>query len=179
MDRGHHLLQHRVEELARLLGIAVGQQLHGAFQVGEQHGDLLAFTFEGGLRGEDFLGQIPRGIPQRRWGMRSRRRWALRRERGAARTTELGAWERVRPILGAAGLEGVPHSMQNLTPSGVSTSQPRQRIDGLSSIVVRVAGAWMGKSAHTRLAATGLRCGVFGHDWCRLSGVARPALEPD
>jgi hypothetical protein len=66
MDRGHHLLQHRVEELARLLGIAVGQQLHGAFQVGEQHGDLLAFTFEGGLGGEDFLGQIPGGIPQRR-----------------------------------------------------------------------------------------------------------------
>jgi hypothetical protein len=51
--------------------------------------------------------------------------------------------------------------MQNLTPSGVSTSQPGQRIDGLSGMVVRVAGAWMGKSGHTRLASTGLRCGVL------------------
>jgi hypothetical protein len=64
MDCGNHALQHRVEELPRLLGIAVGQQLHGALQVGKQHGDLLAFTFEGSLGGEDFLGQIPRGIPQ-------------------------------------------------------------------------------------------------------------------
>jgi hypothetical protein len=56
MDCGNHALQHRVEELPRLLGIAVGQQLHGALQVGKQHRDLLAFAFEGGLGGEDFLG---------------------------------------------------------------------------------------------------------------------------
>ena len=41
----HHALQHRVEELARLLGIAVGQQLHRAFEVGKQHRDLLALAF--------------------------------------------------------------------------------------------------------------------------------------
>jgi hypothetical protein len=64
MDCGNHALQHRVEELPRLLGIAVGQQLHGALQVGKQHRDLLAFAFEGGLGGEDFLGQIPRCIAQ-------------------------------------------------------------------------------------------------------------------
>jgi hypothetical protein len=61
----HHPLKHRVEELARLLGIAIGQQLHRAFQIGKQDRDLFAFPFEGGLGGEDFLGQIPRGIPQR------------------------------------------------------------------------------------------------------------------
>jgi hypothetical protein len=65
MNRGHHPLKHRVEELARLLGIAIGQQLHGAFQIGKQDRDLFAFTFEGGLGGEDFLGQIPRGVLQR------------------------------------------------------------------------------------------------------------------
>src|SRR5262252_11149946 len=43
MDRFHHPLDHRVEELAGLLGIAVGKQLHGALEVGEQHRDLLAF----------------------------------------------------------------------------------------------------------------------------------------
>ena len=44
---GHHALQHRVEELAGLFGIAVGQQLHRAFEVGKQHRDLLALAFQG------------------------------------------------------------------------------------------------------------------------------------
>ena len=64
MHGGDHALQHRVEELPGLLGIAVGQQLHGALQVGKQHRDLLALAFEGGLGSEDFLGQIGRGIAQ-------------------------------------------------------------------------------------------------------------------
>ena len=59
----HHALEHRVEELAGLFGIAVGQQLHRALEVGEQHGDLLALAFQGGLGGEDFLGQMARSIP--------------------------------------------------------------------------------------------------------------------
>ena len=41
-----HALQDRVQQLAGLLGVALGQQLHGALQVGKQHGDLLAFAFE-------------------------------------------------------------------------------------------------------------------------------------
>ena len=49
MHRLHHPLEHRVEELARLLGVAVGQQLHRALEVGEEHGDLLALAFEGAL----------------------------------------------------------------------------------------------------------------------------------
>jgi hypothetical protein len=56
--RRPNAFQHRVEELARLLRVAVGQQLHGAFEVGKQHGDLLAFAFEGSFGGEDFLGQV-------------------------------------------------------------------------------------------------------------------------
>ena len=48
VDRLHHALEHRVEELARLLGIAVGEQLHRALEVGEEDGDLLALALEGG-----------------------------------------------------------------------------------------------------------------------------------
>ena len=59
---GHHALQHRVKELAGLLGIALGQQFHGAFEVGKQHGHLFAFAFQGAARGEDLLGQVGGGV---------------------------------------------------------------------------------------------------------------------
>jgi len=54
----HRPFEHGVEELPRLLGIAVGEQLHGALEVGEQDGDLLALARKGGLRREDPLGQV-------------------------------------------------------------------------------------------------------------------------
>jgi hypothetical protein len=54
----HHALQHRVEELARLLGVAVGQQLHGAFEVGKQHRDLLAFPIQRTAGGTDLLSEM-------------------------------------------------------------------------------------------------------------------------
>ena len=47
MYRSHHVFQDRIKELSGFLGVALGQQLHGALQVGKQHGDLLAFTFQG------------------------------------------------------------------------------------------------------------------------------------
>ena len=65
MHRGHHAFEHRVEELAGLLGVTVGQQGHGAFEVGKQHGDVLALAFQGAAGGEDFLGQIGRRVGQR------------------------------------------------------------------------------------------------------------------
>jgi hypothetical protein len=52
----HQAFEHRVENCTRLLGVAVGEQLHGALQIGKQHGDLLALAFEGGFGGENFLG---------------------------------------------------------------------------------------------------------------------------
>src|SRR5438309_296830 len=55
---GHQALQHRVEQLARFLGVAVGQEFHGALEVGEQHRDLFALAFQGAAGGENFLGQI-------------------------------------------------------------------------------------------------------------------------
>ena len=62
VDRLHHALEDGVEELARLLGIAVGEQLHRALEVGEEHRDLLALALEGGLGGEDLLGEVLGGV---------------------------------------------------------------------------------------------------------------------
>ena len=62
VDGLHHPLEDGVEELARLLGVAVGEELHRALQVGEEHRDLLALAFEGGLRGEDLLGEVLRRV---------------------------------------------------------------------------------------------------------------------
>ena len=43
-------------------------QLGGAFEVGKQHGHLLAFTFQGASGGEDFLREIGWGVGERGLG---------------------------------------------------------------------------------------------------------------
>jgi hypothetical protein len=58
VNRFHHPLDDRVEDLAGLLGIAAGHELHRALHVGEEHRDLLAFALERGLGDEDLLGQM-------------------------------------------------------------------------------------------------------------------------
>ena len=58
VDGLHHEFEHWVEELARLLGVTVGQQLHRTFEIGEQHSDLLALTFDCRLGVQDFRGQV-------------------------------------------------------------------------------------------------------------------------
>ena len=65
VDGLHHPLEDGVEELAGLLGIAVGEQLHRALEVGEEDGDLLALALEGALGGEDLLGEVLRGVALR------------------------------------------------------------------------------------------------------------------
>ena len=62
VDGLHHALEDGIEELAGLLWVPIGQELHRALEVGEQHRDLLALAFEGGLRGEDLLGEVLRGV---------------------------------------------------------------------------------------------------------------------
>jgi len=54
----HHPLENRVEELARFLGVPVGEQLHRSLEVGEEDGDLLALALEGGARGQDLVGEM-------------------------------------------------------------------------------------------------------------------------
>ncbi len=85
VDRLHHSLEHRIEELARLLGIAVDQELHRAFQVGKQDGDLLALALESRFGGEDLLGEVPRGVGGRAQGAIGN----TPRQRGPTRAAEL------------------------------------------------------------------------------------------
>jgi hypothetical protein len=62
VHRLHHVLEYRVEQLPPLLGVAVGEQLHRALEVGDEDGDLLALTFERGLGRQDALGEVLRGV---------------------------------------------------------------------------------------------------------------------
>jgi len=55
-----------IAESTATFGVAVGEQLHRALEIGEEHGDLLALALEGGLGGEDLLGQVLGGIAVRR-----------------------------------------------------------------------------------------------------------------
>ncbi len=84
VDGLHHQLEDRVENLARLLRIPVGQQLHRALEVGEEDGDLLALALKRGLGGEDLLGQML-------WRVGLRRDEARRRAGGAHRRGALEA----------------------------------------------------------------------------------------
>ena len=62
VDRLNHAFEHRVEELLRVLGVAVSKQLHRTLDVGEQHGDLLALALEGCPGGQDLVGKVLRRV---------------------------------------------------------------------------------------------------------------------
>jgi hypothetical protein len=74
MNRLHHQFEHGVEDLACLLGVTVGEQLHRALEVGEENGDLLALSFQRLPGREDLLGQVLRCVSLRRSEARYRRR---------------------------------------------------------------------------------------------------------
>src|SRR4030095_6359980 len=93
MDALHHPFEHRVEDLSRLLGITVGEQLHRALEVGEQDGDLLALALERGLGREDLFGEVL-GVEVS------------------------GVLKRGPPVVCDA--TGSPHSKQNFAPAGSS-----------------------------------------------------------
>jgi hypothetical protein len=61
----HQAFQDGIEELPGLLRITIGQEFHGAFEVGKEHRDLLALAFQGTAGGEDFLGEIGRRVGAR------------------------------------------------------------------------------------------------------------------
>jgi hypothetical protein len=44
-----------VKELTGVFGVAVGQQLHRAFEIGEEHRHLLALALQGTAGGENLL----------------------------------------------------------------------------------------------------------------------------
>jgi hypothetical protein len=93
MNGFHHAFEHRVENLAGLLGVPVGQELHRTLEVGEEHGDLLALAFEGGLRGQDAFGEMLGrvGLGRSEAGGRLGRLRRSGRERSPATVAELAA----------------------------------------------------------------------------------------
>jgi hypothetical protein len=110
MHRRHQALEHRVEELAGVFVITVGQQLQRAFEIGEQHRHLLALAFKGRFGLEDPLGKVGRGVAQRcmrawgqKWGGRGSRLWG---KRGPTFATELRLWLIHKPALGTRHPEG-------------------------------------------------------------------------
>jgi hypothetical protein len=58
VDGRRDALQHRAKELVDLFWVTVGQEFHGALEVGEQHRDLLALAFQGTAGRENLFGQI-------------------------------------------------------------------------------------------------------------------------
>ena len=126
VDSFHHPLEDRIEQLPRLLGIAVGEQLHRALEISEEHGHLLPFAFERALGGQDSLGEVLGGIGPGR-GERIRRC----AERSGALAAEL--------VLGGIGCatggadrhESTAHSPQNFMPGGLSCWHRGHRISSL------------------------------------------------
>ena len=58
VDGLDHALEHGVEQPAGVLDVAVGQELHRALEVREEHGDVLALALEGAARVEDLLRDV-------------------------------------------------------------------------------------------------------------------------
>ena len=100
VNRLHHPFKHGIEDLARLFGIAVGQKFHRALEVGEEDRDVFALAFEGGLGGEDSLGEVSGRVGLRSGEARLSRRvercctvaaeLVLRRAAGSARRADRG-----------------------------------------------------------------------------------------
>ena len=59
--------------MSGFLGIALSQEFHGAFEVGKQHGDVLAFTFQSATGRENLLRKIGWHIGER--GLRRCHGW--------------------------------------------------------------------------------------------------------
>ena len=85
VDGLHHVLEHGIENPTRFLGVALGQELHRALQIGEQHRHLLALAFQGVLGDENFFGEVLGRVDL---GRREFRRRAGLRERRPAIATE-------------------------------------------------------------------------------------------
>jgi hypothetical protein len=136
VDGVHHQREEGIENLARLLGIAVGEQLHGALEIGEEHGDLLALALHGRLGGQDLLGEVLGGVRLRcRRTIRGRRaggdslaapeaeagapgllgatRAAGQREASSALRAEPGVGRLVLPAPGTRHAGASPNTMVN------------------------------------------------------------------
>src|SRR6516164_10799375 len=62
MNRLHHVLEDRVQQLSGLFGVAVRQQLHRRLRVGEEDRDLLPLALKRGRLRQDAFRQMLRGV---------------------------------------------------------------------------------------------------------------------
>jgi len=62
VNRLHHPRNHGIQQFAGVFGITVSEQLHGAFEVGEENCDVLALAFQGRPGGKDLLGEMLGGV---------------------------------------------------------------------------------------------------------------------
>src|SRR5204863_1711655 len=62
MDGFEHAFEHRVDKLLSGLGVVVGKNFHRPLDVGEKHGDLLAFSLKRGPCGQDFISKALRRV---------------------------------------------------------------------------------------------------------------------
>src|SRR5262249_3215463 len=117
MHRVHHAFQHRVENAARFFGVAVGEQLHGALEVGEEHRDLLALAFQGAAGANDPLGQMLRRVVL--WGRRRAGGGRVGWERAATRSAESLARRRSLTTVRASELQPGAAVLTEPGPLGV------------------------------------------------------------
>ena len=81
MHRGHHELQGRVNNGARVFRVKVLDEFHRTLDIGKQRGNGFALAvnrptrFERGLLGADTFGQVGRGLGVGGWGLGERAAW--------------------------------------------------------------------------------------------------------
>jgi hypothetical protein len=77
----HHTLKYRIEELACLLRVAVGQELQGAFEIGKEHRHVFALAFQSTAGSQNLLGEVwGNGGEERRFlaGLHGESGWSRR-----------------------------------------------------------------------------------------------------
>ena len=105
VDGFHHLLEDLVEDAPRLLGIPIGEELHGPLHVGEEHGHLLALAGQPRPRVANARGEMRRGVHVRR----AEARGVGRGHQGSpAGRAEAGAGLRRVAAAGTGGHAGTP-----------------------------------------------------------------------
>jgi hypothetical protein len=127
VDRLHHALEHAVEQHAGVLGIAVGEELERALEVGEEDGHLLALAGQRRAGGQDLAGEVARrvgvgGGEARVGGSAGLGRAA---ERGAALLAEFVAGRIRRTARRAGGLQPAAALTAELRLGGVLVMAPR------------------------------------------------------
>src|SRR5258706_8827758 len=117
VDGFHHALEHRIEQLAGVLGIAVREQLERALDVGEEHRDLLALALQRAAVAQDLFGEVSRRVALGRVELD---RCDFTAERSAALAAELLPGWIWRPAGGASPRKACsPRPPKISAPSGV------------------------------------------------------------